>query len=220
MTFRDKKINYKKIYFLGKSKKIISVFSRIFRVKEMEIIPWRDCKNYKFRYSNLSKKDASIIVVCGYDYKSYWYEYSKYLQCNILEPLKIINKISNSKTIIFYINTVNNRGNKTYSRYRYAKFLLGEKLSKKFKYFKSISPSVLVNNNGVADIYGGLIYKLIFNTLIYMKVIETCNSSELNKMILFSIKKHSNHKLKKIDPIFLKIRRTLFIDRLLRFIYG
>ena len=213
-------MNLKKIYFIGQSKKIISVFSKIFKNKKIEIIPWRDCKNYNFKHSHLSKKDAEIIVVCGYDYQSYCYKHSKYLQSNVIEPLKVIDKISNLKTIIYYINTIDSKKNETYSRYRYAKFLLGKKLSEKFEYFKNISPPVLLNNAGVADIYGGFMYKLIFNTLIYFKVIKACTLSELNKMILYNMEAQTRKKIRKIKPKFMKIRRTLFIDRLLRFIYG
>lgn len=213
-------MNLKKIYFIGRSTKIISAFGKIFKAKKIEIIPWRGCENYNFKYYNVSKKDADIIVVCGYDYQSCLYEHSKYLRYNIEEPLKIINKISNSKTIIFYVNTDNSKRNETLSRYKYAKFLLGEKLSKKFKCYKNISLPVLLNNDGKADIYGGFIYKLIFNTLIYFNVLEVCNPAELNQIILHSMENSNYKKTKEIKPKFIKIRRTLFVDRLLRLIYG
>lgn len=213
-------MSFKKIYFLGKSEKIISAFIKIFRTKKMEIIPWRNCVNYNSTFSHISKKDADIIVVCGYDYQSYWYKYNKYIQYNVAEPLKVINKISNSKTIIFYINTLDDEKKVTCSRYRYAKYLLGNLLLKKYRKFKNIAPPILINKNGRADIYGGGFYKLIFNVLIYFDIIKTCSQPELNELILKAHKNRKYSKFKKIKPKYIKVRRTIFLDRLLRFFYG
>ena len=211
---------FKKIYFIGESKKIISAFIKIFETKKIEIIPWRKCVNYNSRLSHLAKKDADVIVVCGYDYKSYWYEYNKYIRCNVTEPLKVIKKISNSKTIIFFINTLDDKKKVTCSRYRYAKYLLANLLLNNSRKFKNIAPPTLIDKNGRANIYGGFFYKLIFDLLIDFDIIKTCSQQEFNKLILEAYKNNLDYKFEKIKPKFLKVRRTLFFDRLLRFFYG
>jgi hypothetical protein len=129
-----KVLKVKKIIMLGNSKKFFELASNLFKDSVIVVIPWRECSS--FDISRL-KFYPDLIIICGYDYMSGWYSYNKYLEINVYKPLSLVKKIMNSKTIIFYADTKNDNLLFTFSRYRYAKRLLGiflNKLGKQFKY--------------------------------------------------------------------------------------
>jgi hypothetical protein len=79
-----------------------------------------------------------------------------------------------------------------------------------------------VNQNGKVDVQGGVFTKLVFNALNQAGILKTITTSELSDSLIRTLK---NLGTKKDDVLvlrskFLKIRRTLFLDRLLRFVGG
>ena len=209
--------SFKKIYYLGRSKKFIRLFSSILNERKNEIIPWRDCENIldkKIKYK------ADLLVVCGYDYKSYLYPLDEYIKKNVCNPLNAIKKISNKSTTIFYINTEENLTKTTFSRYRYAKFLLGEKLSKEYKNFKQISPAVLLTEKGNIDIFGSFSLKIILKWCTFLGIIKTTTYRKLKLIVINKLQNSNQIKIHPIEPKFIALKRCQFLDRLLRLIYG
>ncbi len=128
-------------------------------------------------------------------------------------------------TKILYINTLNKikRNNlsvqkKTLSRYQYAKQELAYRLYNKFKSVKILEIPVIKNKKNNSNIHGGIITKMLFNLLIYLKLINSINNNGIKKLIM---NKDNNKNLiipRKTKPIFLGIPRSLLLDRILRII--
>lgn len=206
-----------KIYFIGHSEKVINLFKKKFEPLEYEIIPWRKIDRFKRHFSGNQKR---IIVVCGYDYKSYIYCYDKYFKINISNPLNLIRSIYNKNSVIYYINTLHENKKETYSRYRFAKIVLANKISFEFKKFINISMPAVLSAKGKPNIYGGLFHKFIFYVLIKMKTLKAITNTEMYELILKNERNYNNYKIFLITPKYIQFRRTLLVDRLLRFIYG
>jgi hypothetical protein len=209
-----KKIN--EVVLLGRSKKFTSIFRDIFPDSTIKIIPWRECAAHK-----ISTKDSiDLLVICGYDYRSSWYPFSKYLQNNIYNPLECIKNLTRPKTIIFYIDTKDESKNYTYSRYRYAKNIFGGLLLDEFSHLKKISPPVIMNEKNEIDIHSGFLSKIILTTLVKMKIVESISRRELLTLIVKTINQNDLSKYHPIKPKFLKIIRPHIIDRAMRLILG
>lgn len=212
---------YKNIIFIGNSPKFINIFNKIFNKKIMiEVVPWRANKAEAYLNTTSLKKSPNLIVVCGYDYESSYYEYERFINANVNYPLSLINKLSSSNSKIIFIDTENSNNRNTFSRYRYAKNALAEKFSAYSNNYSRISLPVIVDDYGMADIHGSYLTKLIFNGLIRYGLIETINEEKIIKLIIKSLTERSISNFDKINGKYLKIRRSLFFDRVLRFICG
>ena len=105
------------------------------------------------------------------------------------------------------------------SRYQFAKQELAYKLYNKFKSLKILEISVIKDKRNNPDIRGSKITKILFKFLIYLNLIKSINNTEIKKLIIN--KNNNNNNLivpKRLKPIFLKIPRSLLLDRILRFI--
>ena len=203
--------NYKNIIILGKSLKFINFVKNNFIYKKIRILKWRNLK-----ISDNKFKSPDLILICGFDYKSYRYDYKKYYEVNISKPLHIIRKLCKKKTTIIYINTILKK-KYTLSRYYYAKHKLNEELIKNFKNLVSIeSPTIITRGN--VDIFGSKIQKIIFKILIYLKILEHIDYNHLKKKIINHLKYLKNQSKFKVNGVFLTLPRNIFIDRILRFL--
>lgn len=213
----SKLLKVKKIIMLGNSKKFFELASNLFKNSVIVIIPWRKCSS--FDISRL-KFSPDLIIICGYDYMSSWYSYNKYLEINVYNPLNLIKKIMNSKTIVFYADTINDNSLFTFSRYRYAKRLLGIFLNKLDKQFKYIYFPVFIYNDKNVYIYGGIFTRFIFNFLISVNAINFISLASAKIEFIKALHSKSNKYSSNLKPKFLNIRRPLFCDRALRLICG
>ena len=204
---------YKNIIILGASSKIINFLEKNLKYKSLTIVPWRQI--------NLKKKlntYADLIIVCGYDYSSYKYEFKKFYNINVLIPLQFIKKNYCNKTSIIYINTLFSK-KRTYSRYYFAKHKLYEELKKNFYHFKSAALPLVINNKKI-DVYGSNFNKYLFKILLYFKLIKSINYNKVSSTINLLLKKNykKNTYQAKVKGYFLKIPRTILLDRILRLI--
>lgn len=208
----------KKITFIGSSKKFISIAKSIYPDSYINIYYWRDLHTA----DRLDKKKGSmpdIIFVCGFDYQSYSYSFKKFYSVNITNPLNLIEEIATKKkTKIIYIDTYHCKCNFTLSRYVFAKKTLGNILSKKYPSLKVLHIPTIINSEEKADIQGGIITKIIFNYLIQKKIIEFISIDNLTILVRKCLKKTEKKKGCPVKPILLKLPRSMFIDRFLRFI--
>jgi len=165
---------------------------------------------------------ADVIIVCGYDYSTTKDSLKEYLRKNVYSPYTFIKKyLHDNDSLLIYIDTEINSKKYTLSRYKFAKHLLAEKLSNKFINFYRIDLPIIVNNEGKPLIHGGTIVKFIYNILLKINFNKSINLNSISE-IFFNIKnKHKPvNKKTKIKGVFIDLKRSIIVDRFLRFIYG
>lgn len=213
----------KRISFVGISKKFTKIFKSIYPTANFNFYSWRSLEKILLKKKFIYKND--LVVVCGYDYSSQWHEYQKYYKCNVIFPYKVVRMISKKNTKIFYIDTVNkiskNRYLKkkyTFSRYEFAKKELRKVLLNNFKSVKVLTLPILANNENKAEVFGSFFTKIIYNFLIILNYVKTTNLKNLKKKIIKKISSNKKDKIINLRPVLLNIPRSLFIDRILRFL--
>ena len=210
------KKKYNKIVILGQSQKFIKEITKNYRYDSLSIIPWRQIGSYSYK----KKEIYNLIFLAGFNFGIYTKGSTFFNQKNIYEPLKLIEKISNKKTLIIYINTqkMNDR-NYTFSRYRYAKQKLGYLIYKKFKN-ALIFDSDLIKVTNHISINSNVFSRFIFHIFSMFNLIKTIDIKkiflEINNMIILK----NRLKQRNIRGFFLNISRTQLIDRILRLILG
>lgn len=211
-----KKKKYNKIVILGQSQKFIKEIKKNYKYDSLSIIPWRQIESYSYK----KKEIYNLIFLAGFNFGIYTKGLTFFNQKNIYEPLKLIEKISNKKTLIIYINTqkMNDR-NYTFSRYRYAKQKLGYLIYRKFKN-SLIFDSDLIKVTNYISINSNVFSGFIFHIFSMFNLIKTIDIKkiffEINNMII--LKKRL--KQRNIRGFLLNISRTQLIDRILRLILG
>ena len=210
------KKKYNKIVILGQSQKFIKEIKKNYKYDSLSIIPWRQIGSYSYK----KKEIYNLIFLAGFNFGIYTKGLTFFNQKNIYEPLKLIEKISNKKTLIIYINTqkMNDR-NYTFSRYRYAKQKLGYLIYRKFKN-SLIFDSDLIKVTNYISINSNVFSGFIFHIFSMFNLIKTIDIKkiffEINNMII--LKKRL--KQRNIRGFLLNISRTQLIDRILRLILG
>lgn len=210
------KKKYNKIVILGQSQKFIKEIKKNYKYDSLSIIPWRQIRSYSYK----KKEIYNLIFLAGFNFGIYTKGLTFFNQKNIYEPLKLIEKISNKKTLIIYINTqkMNDR-NYTFSRYRYAKQKLGYLIYRKFKN-SLIFDSDLIKVTNYISINSNVFSRFIFHIFSMFNLIKTIDIKkiffEINNMII--LKKRL--KQRNIRGFLLNISRTQLIDRILRLILG
>ena len=210
------KKRYNKIVILGQSQKFIKEIKKNYKYDSLSIIPWRQIESYSYK----KKEIYNLIFLAGFNFGIYTKGSTYFNQKNIYEPLKLIEKISNKKTLIIYINTqkMNDR-NYTFSRYRYAKQKLGYLIYRKFKN-SLIFDSDLIKVTNYISINSNVFSRFIFHIFSMFNLIKTIDIKkiffEINNMII--LKKRL--KQRNIRGFLLNISRTQLIDRILRLILG
>jgi len=210
------KKKYNKIVILGQSQKFIKEIKKNYKYDSLSIIPWRQIESYSYK----KKEIYNLIFLAGFNFGIYTKGLTFFNQKNIYEPLKLIEKISNKKTLIIYINTqkMNDR-NYTFSRYRYAKQKLGYLIYRKFKN-SLIFDSDLIKVTNYISINSNVFSRFIFHIFSMFNLIKTIDIKkiffEINNMII--LKKRL--KQRNIRGFLLNISRTQLIDRILRLILG
>tara|TARA_B100000900_G_scaffold414457_1_gene441149 strand:- start:2201 stop:2860 length:660 start_codon:yes stop_codon:yes gene_type:complete len=209
------------ISFIGNSIKFIKIFKSIYPYAILNFYSWRFLSTIIFEKKDKPKSD--MVVICGYDYSSQWYQYQKYYDHNVVYPLKFAKSISKKNAKIIYIDTINkiSKNKKkqkkyTFSRYEFAKKELRKVLLKNFKSVKILTLPVLVDNKKKADVHGNIFTKVIYNFLITLNYTKTINPKKLKKKIIDNLYSNKNSKVVNLNPILLGIPRSLFFDRILR----
>ena len=139
-------------------------------------------------------------------------------------PIKFVQFLANYRTDILYIDTINKITNDkiktneyTFSRYEFAKKELSFKL-KKFNKIKILQIAPITKKNKIL-IHGGFITKIIFSILIFLDLIKTIDEKKLKKEITLKLKSKKQNIPKKLKPFFLQIPRSLFLDRVARYLF-
>ena len=210
------KKKYNKIVILGQSQKFIKEIKKNYKYDSLSIIPWRQIGSYSYK----EKEIYNLIFLAGFNFGIYTKGSTYFNQKNIYEPLKLVEKISNKKTLIIYINTqkMNDR-NYTFSRYRYAKQKLGYLIYRKFKNSLIFDSDLIMVTNHIS-INSNIFSRFIFHMFSMFNLIKTIDIKkiflEINNMIILK----NRLKQRNIRGFFLNISRTQLIDRILRLILG
>ena len=219
------KKKFKNITIIGKSPKFIKIIYSLFSKSYIQKYSWRSINSLRLN-DKLIKNKPDLILICGYDYQSYWYSYKRYYYNNITAPLRLVKFLKKKNTLIIYIDTANKLKNQhhtlkrsTFSRYEYAKKELAYNLYKNFANLRILSVPIIKNSKNKAEIYGNIITKTIFNILIHLNLIISINITKLKKLMKNIDLVKKNYKPIKLKPLNLKIPRSLIIDRILRFIH-
>ena len=211
-----------KIVLVGRSEKFNKIVHQYFSHAEVILIPWRTSVRALEEFDLSIFFGADLILVCGYDYSSSTYDFNKYIYANVTSPLQVVKAIANPSALIVYIDTLHGVKPFTLSRYQYAKHALGVALREHFSHLAILNVPTIINQNGKVDVKGGVFTKLAFNTLNKMGILKTITTEELSNLLLAILNNQSNNKYDflVLQSKFLNIRRTLFLDRLLRFVGG
>ena len=219
------KKKFKNITIIGKSPKFIKIINSLFDKSYIKKYSWRSINSLRLN-DKLIKNKPDLILICGYDYQSYWYSYKRYYNYNIKAPLRLVKFLKKKNTLIIYIDTANKVKNQqhalkrsTFSRYEYAKKELAYNLYKNFTNLKILSVPIIKDNKNKAEIYGNIITKTLFNILIHINLVNSINITKLKRLIKNINLVKKNYKPVKLKPLNLKIPRSLMIDRILRFIH-
>ena len=200
----------KKLLIFGKSHHFIKLLKSIYTNYEIHITSWRKPKLF-------NKFD--IVFVCGFDYSSFGKNLNDFLNINCTKPINYLKKITTVDSKVIYINTKSNFKKFTLSRYYFAKVQFANEVNKKFKY-TSIIFLPTISNNAWPFIFGNYISKQIFCKLITLGFFKNIELNDLKKILYIKNIKFFNYKRLELNGMLLKIPRSLFFDRLLRFVIG
>ena len=208
------KKKYNKIVILGKSQKFIKEIKKNYNYNTLTIIPWRQIE----LYLNKKKIVYDLIFLAGFNFGIYQKNLILFKNKNIYEPFKLLERISNKKTLIVYINTQkNNNKYFTLSRYKYAKQKLAHLIYKRFQN-SIIFNSDLIKVENRISINSNVPSTFIFHFFLIFGLIRTIEIKkiflEINNMIILK----TRLKQRDINGYFLHFSRTQFVDRMLRII--
>ncbi len=208
-------MNESKILFVGNSKKFIQPFLNYYKCSTYDIIEWRKISTHTQKY------DCNIIIILGFHHNLYHKSLNCFIDSNVNEPYKFIkNNLSQNKVLI-YIDSMPPDKSYTYSRYLYAKRLLLERLYDLNSKIIQLSFPTIIDESKMPILYANIFERLLGYIFLKIKKTRTIFIDEIETFIMNNIKNEKNIKVQfKIQPKFLYIRRTRFIDKLLRIIYG
>lgn len=209
------------IVIYGNSKKFINIIEAIFPDASLKVIAWR--QNIDKLNADVIPKEMAVdlLVVCGYDYGATFKSWKVFIQNNINYPEQIITELAPQTRSIIYIDTEPPAKLRTYSRYQFAKFTLGQRLAQKLNQL-SVMPVATIHNKDGLVIHGGVVNQIAFYICWKLGMMKTISTKEIQNMIYEQYNRPilGNEFTKPICPCFLKIPRPLLIDRILRILYG
>lgn len=210
------------IVIYGNSPKFIALIQAIFPEASTTILPWRTPEQEVPSILARSTMPADLLVVCGYDYDSYHEPENLYLDCNVHRILDVCKMIATNATKIIYIDTLSTNKGRTYSRYLYAKKILGHKLKIALPQTQILPiPTVFDQENQIGT-QGGIVSQMAAKALIHLGIIRTINLQQLQVHLKGAIQNPSNtlDSSPVIQPILINIPRPQLIDRALRILLG
>ncbi len=199
-----------KIVVFGRSDKFLKIIQSI-HSEDVAVIPWRDCTQPTIGI-------ASLVYVVGYNYNTFNIPYADYIAANVIQPIDLLKKITDSRTKVVYINTQQTLSRTTFSRYVYAKHKLSQALRNlEIGHLDIIELPVIIKGK-TPQIHGGVLQIGVFRALVALRLIETIDFQMLrNKIVQPPVNSFGTSEL---IGRFLRIPRTQLIDRFLRVICG
>ena len=223
----------KHILMVGNSPKFVDQMQTLFPQAKLTILSWRNLD----KKAKLSTTDGEydLVLICGYDYQSHYLNYDQYLARNVSTPIKALLPLIEKQIPMLYVDTLDSAKRATYSRYLYAKKLLGQSLHDAGAQLITLRIPSMTDAQGNMDIVGGWFTKRLFRFLHQAGVVKTIDPQELGKRLVDALSHSapSHSALSKLTaspngaaangvPIGkgLQWPRPLIIDRALRMICG
>lgn len=201
------------VLILGQSPHLIRLIEKIESTNVITVIPWREINHFK------TTTHPRKIYIVGYNYASYSVDFDLFSAQNIEDVKTFINKIHPKDYDVIYINTQTNHKKITLSRYRYAKEKLAADLIANQLSTSILRFNTFVNENGFPIVKSGPVGKILFLTLGRLGLIKFTSEAEILTM-LSNPSLYSSNSVLTPTPYFLKIPRSQFVDRMLRFLFG
>ncbi len=210
------------IVIYGNSPKFITLIQGIFPGALTIILPWRTPKKDAAIILAKSTMPIDLLLLCGYDYDSYSAPENLYLERNVYRILAVCKMITNDSTKIIYIDTLNTNKGRTYSRYLYAKKILGHKLKIALPQTQIVPIPTVFDQQKQIGMQGGIISQMAAKVLIYLGIIRTINFQQLQDHIQGAIQSPSNtlESPPTLKSILINIPRPQLIHRALRILLG
>lgn len=208
-------MSQERVLIIGNSEKFIKGFKGALNEEETEIISWRNLKN--IRLDNIK---FDVVILCGYHHESYSMSYKSYFASNVVEPLEFMSIFDEKNTQVIYVNTSNPSKKYTFSRYCYAKHYLAVELNKRFNRFLSINIPLLKNNNGDIEFYSNSFERFFAVIVSRLKKYEILHVNDLPHFLKMSIADQKVYEIQNVQGKYLWIRRTRFVDKIFRLIFG
>jgi hypothetical protein len=210
------------IVIYGNSTKFIAIIQALFPKASTTILPWRTPKQEAAIILAKSTMPADLLVLCGYDYSSYSVPENLYLERNVYQILAVCKLVADNSTKIIYIDTLSTNKGWTYSRYLYAKNILGHKLKIALAQTQIFRIPTVFDQQNEIGMQGGMISQIAAKVLIYLGIIQAINFEQLQDHIKGAIQNGDNilDPSPVIRPILINIPRPQLIDRALRILLG
>lgn len=203
---------------IGNSEKLIRFVESIFPISHKYVVGWRSLPLSTEDEGVIARTQWDICLVAGYDYCSASYFFDHYIASNIENIMHFACACIPRESVVIYANTMAASKRYTFSRYLFAKMLLGNALVSAFPKTVALEFSTIIESGKIVAT-GGLISKYVFWLLHHfggLKTVVINKSSEANTKLLHELVR------KPIvpSPLLLKIPRPLMVDRFMRLILG
>lgn len=207
-----------RLLVVGNSPKLIRFIESIFPISEKRIIGWRSLPLTKDEVKDIAAKCWDILLVAGYDYQTAACNLDECLAKNVRNVMTLVNTCVGRGALVVYANTKAPTRKYTWSRYLYAKMLLGDALLHAFPNTHNLEFPTIVESGRILTT-GGALSKFAFRLLDFLGCLSkvTINESAEENLKLFN-------ELKVVPSVpkavMLVIPRPLIFDRFLRLIFG
>ena len=209
------------IVIYGQSPKFINAIKDIYPNAQIHMLPWRASELAAKALVSQINTPIDLLLICGYDYGSYSHPKKLYLNQNVYRIINICKMITNAGEKMVYIDTLDSKKHHTYSRYLYAKKLLGQQLKLSFPKAKILAIPTIFDKQHQIGMQGGLLSQVAAKLLIESGRIQTMNLEQLKAKLKSIIEfGNSNASTSSIQPILIGVPRPQFIDRALRILLG
>jgi hypothetical protein len=204
------------IWIIGHSEKFIRAARLAFPECVIRVISWR-------RGLDLDDTGPSpdLLIVCGYDYRTYFCSEARYLDRNVIRPANWIASIAASTLPVIYITTADGKSLKTWSRYRFAKTRLACELKKRAVNVRVIGFPTILDEQGNVDVHGGIVTRWLFRLAIWLRLAKSVSFSRLPAALAETVSAATvPWEVSELDARLLCVPRTNFADRVLRMLCG
>lgn len=203
---------------IGNSEKLVRFTELIYPTSKRIVIPWRSLPIDSKMANDIASTKWDICLIAGYDYSAARSSYNSYICTNVTNVMHILQQCASKDSLVIYANTMKAKKGYTFSRYLYAKMMLGEALLHSFPNAKVLEFSTIIESGKIATT-GGFISRFVFKALLFFGALSTTVINEGPESNIKLLSKLAN-KPTLPKPMLLYIPRPLIIDRALRFILG
>jgi hypothetical protein len=206
-----------KALLIGNSPHLQQAISCAFPDAALTVIPWRADPDSAFTPADLNGT-FDLIFVLGFHYGSYLMKWSDFVKANLERPLALIEPFASSSIPVIYVNTATGEKRSTWSRYRYAKEVLGSALKARYPRCKIVRFRTFADEKGEPLVHGPWLERRLFQFLIAVGIIGISTPSEI--VSAFKLYDNADAAPLTLRPRALALARPQWLDRLMRLILG